>query len=186
MSDEKLYIVLMGLPARGKSTLAVRLRDAFRKDGIPTRIFNNGNLRRIYRSLDETSRSEFYSPENSAAVEWRKEFARMNMERAKAYLCNSGQIAIMDATNAGRERRATIEKYLDDHSIFFIECINDDEDILNLSIREKIKLPEFARLKDKAATEFLKRIDYYRIIYTPLKVERNYIRIDSLQNMIIE
>jgi len=71
-------------------------------------------------------------------------------------------------------------------SIFFIECINDDEDILNLSIREKIKLPEFARLKDKATTEFLKRIDYYRMIYTPLKVERNYIRIDSLQNMIIE
>jgi len=176
----------MGLPARGKSTLAARLRDAFRKDGISTRIFNNGKLRRIYLPLDETARSEFYSAENSAAVELRKGFARMNMERAKAYLRNSGQIAILDATNAGRERRATIEKYLNDHSLLFIECINDDEDILNLSIREKIKLPEFAHLKDKAATEFLKRIDYYRMIYIPLKVERNYIRIDSLQNMIIE
>ncbi|MGA2780574.1 MAG: 6-phosphofructo-2-kinase/fructose-2,6-bisphosphatase [Smithella sp.] len=187
MSDEKLYIVLMGLPARGKSTLAVRLRDAFRKNGISTRIFNNGNLRRIYRPLDETSRSEFYSPENSAAVKWRKGFARMNMEKAKAYLRNSGQVAILDATNAGRERRATIEKYLDDHSLFFIECINDDEDILNLSIREKINLPEFSHLgRDKAIKEFLKRVDYYRMIYTPLKVERNYIRIDSLQNMIIE
>jgi broad specificity phosphatase PhoE/predicted kinase len=187
MSDEKLYIVLMGLPARGKSTLAARLRDAFRRDGIPTRIFNNGNLRRIYRPLDETSRSEFYSPENSAAVKWRKGFARLNMERAKAYLCNSGQVAILDATNAGRERRATIEKYLDDHPIFFIECINDDEDILNLSIQEKINLPEFSHLgRDKAIKEFLKRVDYYRMIYTPLRVERNYIRIDSLQNMIIE
>ena len=73
------------------------------------------------------------------------------MERAKAYLRNSGQVAILDATNAGRERRATIEKYLDDHPLFFIECINDDEDILNLSIQEKINLPEFAHLKDKAA-----------------------------------
>jgi broad specificity phosphatase PhoE/predicted kinase len=186
MSDEKLYIVLMGLPARGKSTLAARLRDAFRKSGISTRIFNNGKLRRIYLPLDETARSEFYSAENSAAVELRKGFARMNMERAKAYLRNSGQVAILDATNAGRERRATIEQYLNDHSLLFIECINDDEDILNLSIREKIKLPEFAHLKDKAETEFLKRIDYYRMIYIPLRVERNYIRIDSLQNMIIE
>ena len=187
MSDEKLYIVLMGLPARGKSTLALRLRDAFRRDGISTRIFNNGNLRRIYLPLDETSRSEFYSPENSAAVELRKGFARINMERAKAYLRNSGQIAILDATNAGRERRATIEKYLNDHSLFFIECINDDEDILKLSIQEKINLPEFAHFKDKVTKiEFLKRINYYQMIYIPLKVERNYIRIDSLQNMIIE
>jgi broad specificity phosphatase PhoE/predicted kinase len=186
MSDEKLYIVLMGLPARGKSTLAVRLRDALRRDGIPTRIFNNGNLRRIYRPLQETSNSEFYSPGNSAAVELRNGFARMNMERAKTYLRNSGKVAILDATNAERARRATIEKYLDDHPLFFIECINDDEDILNLSIQEKTNLPEFAHLKNKAATEFLKRIDYYRMIYTPLKAERNYIRIDSLQNMIVE
>jgi broad specificity phosphatase PhoE/predicted kinase len=186
MSDEKLYIVLMGLPARGKSTLAIRLRDAFRRDSISTRIFNNGNLRRIYRPLQETSRSEFYSPKNSAAVELRSGFARMNMEMAKAYLRNSGRVAILDATNAERARRAIIEKYLDDYPLFFIECINDDEDILKLSIQEKINLPEFAHLKDKAATEFLKRIDYYRMIYTPLKVERNYIRIDSLQNMIIE
>ncbi|MCX5849342.1 MAG: 6-phosphofructo-2-kinase/fructose-2,6-bisphosphatase [Deltaproteobacteria bacterium] len=187
MSDEKLYIVLMGLPARGKSTLALRLRDAFQKNHISVRIFNNGNLRRIYRPLSETSSSEFYSPENSTARELRKGFARENMERAKAYLRNSGRIAILDATNAGRERRAMMEKYLNDYPLFFIECVNDDEDILNLSIQEKIKLPEFSHLgKDKAIKEFLKRIDYYRMIYTPLKVERNYIRIDSLQNMIID
>ncbi|PKN50722.1 MAG: 6-phosphofructokinase [Deltaproteobacteria bacterium HGW-Deltaproteobacteria-13] len=186
MSDEKLYIVLMGLPARGKSTLAVRLRDAFQKSSISARIFNNGNLRRIYGTLDETARSEFYSPENSAAVELREGFARMNMQKAKAYLQNSGRIAILDATNAERKRRAAIEKYLNDHPLLFIECVNDDEDILTLSIQEKIKLPEFAHLKDRAAKEFLKRIDYYRMIYTPLKPERNYIRIDSLQNMIIE
>ncbi|MBN1364908.1 MAG: histidine phosphatase family protein [Syntrophaceae bacterium] len=186
MSDEKLYIVLMGLPARGKSTLAVRLRDAFHKSGITTRIFNNGNLRRTYLPIGETSRSEFYSSENSAAMELREKIARINMEKAKSYLCKSGQIAILDATNARRKRRAVIEKYLNDHPLLFIECVNDDEEILHLSIQEKIKLPEFVRLKDKAAKEFLKRIDYYRMIYTPLKVERNYIRIDSLQNMIIE
>ena len=185
MSDEKLYIVLMGLPARGKSTLAIRLRDSFRKDGISTRIFNNGNLRRLYLSLEETSRSEFYSPENIAAVELRKKIARMNMERAQNYLHNSGKIAILDATNAGRERRSIIEKTLNDYPLIFIECVNDDEDILKMSIQEKIRLPEFAHFKNKATKDFLKRIDYYKMIYTPLKVERNYIRIDSLQNMII-
>jgi len=185
MSDEKLYIVLMGLPARGKSTLGIRLRDSFRKDGIPTRIFNNGNLRRQYLPLRETSSSEFYSPENSAAMALRKKFALMNMDRARNYLLNAGKIAIIDATNAGRERRSMLEKNLNDHPLLFIECVNEDEDILKMSIQEKIRLPEFAHLKDKAAKEFLDRIDYYRMIYTPLKTERNYIRIDSLQNMII-
>jgi broad specificity phosphatase PhoE/predicted kinase len=186
MNDEKLYIVLMGLPARGKSTLAGRLRDAFQKDGIPTRIFNNGNLRRIYLPLQETAHSEFYSPENYVAMALRERFARINMERAKAYLRNSGLVAILDANNARRKRRAIIEKQLDDHPILYIECINDDEYILNLIIQEKVKLPEFSHLKDKAVKEFLKRIDYYKMIYVPLKVERNYLRIDSLQNMIIE
>ena len=186
MSDEKLYIVLMGLPARGKSTLAIRLRDYFRKDGIAIRIFNNGNLRRIYLPLLKTSISEFYSPDNTAAVELRKKFAVMNMDRARNYLNNHGTIAILDATNASRERRLSIEKKLNDHDILFIECVNDDEDIMKMTIQEKIRLPEFVHLKDKAAKEFLKRIDYYRMIYTPLKVERNYIRINSLQNMIIE
>jgi len=187
MSDEKLYIVLMGLPARGKSTLAVRLREAFHKDHIHTRIFNNGNLRRIYRPLAETSCAEFYSPNNPAAVELRKTFARMNMERSRAYLRNSGQVAILDATNAGRNRRKMIEDYLNDHPLFFIECVNDDEEILNLSILEKTKLPEFNQMEcKKAEAEFLKRIDYYKMIYVPLKVERNYVRLDSLQNKIIE
>jgi len=112
MSDEKLYIVLMGLPARGKSTLAVRLRDAFRRDGIPTRIFNNGNLRRIYRSRWDIAFRFLFPGKIPRPWNWGKGFARMNMERAKAYLRNSGQIAIWTQTNAGRERRATIENIL--------------------------------------------------------------------------
>lgn len=186
MSDEKLYIVLMGLPARGKSTLGVRLRESFHKDNIPTRLFNNGNLRRAYRPAGETSYAEFYAPQNSAAVALRDKFAGMNMERAKAYLRNSGQVAILDATNASRRRRAMIEEFLDDHPLLFIECMNDDEEILNLSILEKTKLPEFSHLGfNKARAEFLKRISYYKMIYAPLKAERNYVRLDSLQNKII-
>ena len=187
MNDDKLYIVLMGLPARGKSTLAVRLKEAFRKDSIATRIFNNGNLRRIHQPLTETSSAEFYSPYNLAAVKLREKFARMNMERARAYLGNSGQVAILDATNAGRERRSLIEEFLTDHPLLFIECINDDEDILELSILEKTRMPEFGHLENKKArAEFIRRIEYYKMIYAPLHVERNYVRLNSLQNRILE
>jgi broad specificity phosphatase PhoE len=176
----------MGLPARGKSTLALRLKESFHKNGIPSRIFNNGNLRRMYLPQGETALADFFSPDNPDAMALREKFARMNMERAKAYLRGSGLIAILDAANARRSRRAVIEKLLNDHPVLFIECINDDEDILRLSIEGKIKLPEFAGLKKNAAKEFLKRIDYYKAIYSPLKTERNFIRIDSLHNLIVE
>lgn len=186
MSDDKLYIVLTGLPARGKSTLALRLKDAFQKNGIPARIFNNGNVRRLHLPHGESARADFFSPENSDAMALREKFAHLNMEKARTYLRNSGWVAILDAANARRKRRAVIEKMLDDHPILFIECINDDEDILHLSILEKIKLSEFSRLGDKAAKEFFQRIEYYKMMYEPLKAERNYLRLDSLQNLIIE
>ncbi len=187
MNDEKLYLVMMGLPARGKSTLAIRLKEALRKSRISTKIFNNGSLRRIYLPLQETSPANFYHPHNTSALEIRKKFARINMKRAKAYLEGKGRVAIIDAANVSRERRKMIEENLNNHPILFIECINEDEDILNLSIMEKTRLPEFSWLDCQTAqAEFLKRIDYYRMIYAPLKSERNYIRIDSLQNRIIE
>jgi Fructose-2,6-bisphosphatase len=187
MNDEKLYLVMMGLPARGKSTLAIRLQDAFRKSRIPAKIFNNGNLRRAYLPLKETSSANFYHPNNTSALEMRKKFARINMKRAKMYLEGKGRVAILDAANVSRERRKMIEENLDNHPILFIECINDDQEILNLSIMEKTRLPEFSRLAHETAQkEFLKRIDNYRLIYTPLRMERNYFRMDSLQNRILE
>jgi broad specificity phosphatase PhoE/predicted kinase len=187
MNDEKLYLVMMGLPARGKSTLAIRLQDAFRKSRIPAQIFNNGNLRRAYLPLKETSSANFYHPHNTSALEMRKKFARINMKRAKKYLEGKGRVAILDAANVSRERRKMIEENLDNHPILFIECINDDQEILALSILEKTRLPEFSRLgQQKAQAEFLKRIENYRMIYTPLREEKNYFRIDSLQNRILE
>lgn len=187
MNDDKLYLVMMGLPARGKSTLAIRLQDAFGKSRIPAKIFNNGNLRRAYLPLTETSSANFYHPANTSALEMRKKFACINMKRAKAYLERKGRVAILDAANVSRERRRIIEDNLGNHPILFIECINDDREILALSILEKTRLPEFSRLgRQKAQAEFSKRIENYRMIYTPLKEERNYFRMDSLQNRILE
>ena len=41
----KLYVAMVGLPARGKSTLAKRIRSGLEQQGIRTAIFNNGELR---------------------------------------------------------------------------------------------------------------------------------------------
>ena len=42
----KLVIAMVGLPARGKSTMARKLGRTLEQDGVRVQVFNNGKLRR--------------------------------------------------------------------------------------------------------------------------------------------
>ena len=186
MEDKKLYIVMVGLPARGKSTIASKLKENLAKEGTRTRIFNNGDLRRKF-TREDTSYPEFYDPENREGVALREKIALINIERAKDYLSNEGQVAILDATNVSLKRRKKVTGLLKHHTLLFIECINDHKDILEASILRKISLSEFRHMEREAAIQsFKRRIDYYNTIYKPLQEEKNFVKLDSLNNQIIE
>jgi len=184
-TTKKLYIVMVGLPARGKSTIANKLRENLVKDHIKTRIFNNGDLRRKL-SPEDTSYPEFYDPHNRQGVALREKIALINIGRAIQYLKGAGHVAILDATNVSARRRKRTAEMLNDHPVLFIECINQDEEILKASIDRKVSLPEFRHLgKEAAIQSFCQRIRYYESIYTPVKKERNLVRLDSLYNKIL-
>ncbi|MBN2419331.1 MAG: histidine phosphatase family protein, partial [Deltaproteobacteria bacterium] len=183
--DNKLYIVMVGLPARGKSTTATKIRDDLKKDSIKAKIFNNGDLRRELIP-NNTSYAEFYNPNNLEAGAIREKISLLNVHNAKLYLRRGGQVAILDATNASRSRRGLIHSQIDDHPILYIECINNNEEILNASINRKVDTKEFAHLPpDEAVITFKQRISYYENIYEPLRDERNIIRLDSLNKKVI-
>ena len=185
MSD-KLCIVLVGLPARGKSTLALRLRDGLEAEGIRVRIFNNGVLRRLHYG-EASSEPWFYDPNNMEGNKTRDALSHMNMQAARQFLDEGGNVAILDATNASRARREMLEREFDPRPILYIECINEDPDLLAASIQRKTKLPEFARMsRDEATSHFMQRIRYYESIYTPLGCEANFVRVDTLRNTIIQ
>ena len=184
-TTKKLYIVMVGLPARGKSTIANKLRENLVKDHIKTRIFNNGDLRRKL-SPEDTSYPEFYDPHNRQGVALREKIALINIGRAIQYLKGAGHVAILDATNVSARRRKRTAEMLNDHPVLFIECINQDEEILKASIDRKVSLPEFRHLgKEAAIQSFCQRIRYYESIYTHVKKERNLVRLDSLYNKIL-
>jgi len=186
MEKKKLYIVMVGLPARGKSTIATKLKEHLIKDGIKTRIFNNGDLRRKL-SRKDTSYADFYDPEYKEGVVLREKIAVMNLKRAQNYLGRTGETAILDATNVSTERRRKIIAILTDYPVLFIECINEDAKILRASIQRKISLPEFAHLtRESAIRSFTERISYYQSIYTSIENERNFVKMDSLNNRIQE
>ncbi len=182
---EKLYLVLVGLPARGKSIVGLRLQEGLEADGIRAAIFNNGALRRA-RLGEESSSPSFYDPDNREGRAKREDIALANMRLARDYLAAGGQVAILDATNASMARREALEKELNDAPIFYVECINDDKDLLSASIDRKARLPEFAQLSHaEAVANFTERINYYESIYAPLERETSFVRINTLYNRIL-
>jgi len=175
---------MVGLPARGKSTISRKLKENLARDHIKTRIFNNGDLRRKLVNED-TSSPEFYNPKNSYGLAVREQIAVKNINRAKSFINGGGQVAILDATNVSLKRREKIVQLIPNQPLLFIECTNDDEEILKASIEKKVVFPEFNHLSRVVATQsFHERINYYCGIYTPLERERNFIKLNSLYNKI--
>ena len=184
--SNKVCLVLVGLPARGKSTLALRLRDGLEAEGIKTRIFNNGVLRRAHYG-EASSEPWFYDPANEEGNKARDELSRRNMQSARQYLDEGGNVAILDATNASRERRAMLESSIGNTPTLYLECVNEDKDLVAASIQRKVRLPEFANMaRSEAVRRFEQRIRYYESIYAPLGCEANFVRLDTLNNRILQ
>ncbi len=177
---------MVGLPARGKSTMACKIARTLHRDEINVRIFNNGELRREL-SEDNTSSPEFFSPVNKEGVLFRENCARINLDRARDFLDNNGQVAILDAGNVTRKRRRLIKETFTDFPVFFIECVNIDEEANEVYLERKASLKEFSHLSQADAFDsFSKRISYYESIYEPPLEEKNRILVDSFEGHILQ
>lgn len=184
--NTKAVIAMVGLPARGKSTIARKIARTFELDDVTVEIFNNGELRR-HLSTENTSSADFFSPANSQGVELREKYSRINLERARTFLDGNGQVAIIDASNVTKLRRATISAMFPELAVLFIECINMDEEVREANLERKLSLKEFGHLSpDEALDSFLKRISHYEGIYEPLQEERNRIVVDSFAGRILQ
>lgn len=181
----KVCLVMVGLPARGKSTIAARLKENLKQNRIATAVFNNGDLRRSMIP-GNTSFAKFYDPTNEEGTALRERIARINITNAKEYLDDGGDVAILDATHVSGKRRELVREMFAGYPVLFIECISTDQEILEASIAKKATMPEFEHLDfEEAKSSFKERIDYYKHIYTPFSSEPNTIRFDSLNNRIL-
>uniref|UniRef100_A0A669DJN3 6-phosphofructo-2-kinase/fructose-2,6-biphosphatase 1 n=1 Tax=Oreochromis niloticus TaxID=8128 RepID=A0A669DJN3_ORENI len=141
-------IVMVGLPARGKTYISKKLTRYLNWIGVPTKMFNVGQYRReavkIYKNF------EFFKPDNEE---------------------------VFDATNTTRERRAIILSFAMEmgYKVFFVESICDDPEIIAENIKQvKFGSPDYAdRDIDEAMEDFIQRIDCYRASYMPIDDEKD-------------
>ena len=111
-NGDKLVVVMVGLPARGKTYVARKLaRYLTFFHGAPAEVFNVGNYRR--KISGARVHHSFFAPNNESAQAQRKEAAVQAMSALKSFLKTEsgnqvGKVGIYDATNSTRERRQWI------------------------------------------------------------------------------
>ncbi|XP_075030401.1 6-phosphofructo-2-kinase/fructose-2,6-bisphosphatase 2 isoform X3 [Calonectris borealis] len=119
MTNSPTLIVMIGLPARGKTYVSKKLTRYLNWIGVPTKVFNLGVYRReavkSYKSYD------FFRHDNKEAMEIRKRCALVALEDVKAYLLEEcGQIAEVKVSSPDYPERNR-ENVMDDF-LKRIEC----------------------------------------------------------------
>ncbi|PNH42417.1 hypothetical protein VD0004_g4855 [Verticillium dahliae] len=179
----RIAIVMVGLPARGKTHICVSLARYLGWLGVKTRIFHLGDYRRATVGDGGAVPEDYFFPNASpASVILRQKILKKCREDIYAWLNHeNGQVAIYDAVNPTAGGRRSLAKELAKHDVqtLFIESFVDDESILRDNARNvKISSPDFSGMDpDDAAELYLKRIDMKIPTFEIMEEkELNYIR----------
>ncbi|XP_061266245.1 6-phosphofructo-2-kinase/fructose-2,6-bisphosphatase 1 isoform X1 [Bos javanicus] len=172
-TNSPTMVIMVGLPARGKTYISTKLTRYLNWIGTPTKVFNLGQYRREAVSYKNY---EFFLPDNMEALLIRKQCALAALKDVHSYLSHEeGRVAVFDATNTTRERRSLILQFAKEHGykVFFIESICNDPDVIAENIRQvKLGSPDYIDCdREKVLEDFLKRIECYEVNYQPLDDE---------------
>ena len=184
----KVAIVMVGLPARGKTYVARKIARYLTWLGRRTRLFNAGDYRR--RMLGAQHTHEFFTPDNAEGKAARLAVAQAALDDLFNWLGAEGEVAIYDATNTTRARRDLIRQRCVQAGAtpLFVEVICTDDADVEATIREtKILSPDYAALTpDEALQDFRNRIAHYERTYEPVgEDEGSYIKyIDRGENLL--
>ena len=158
-ADKRLCVILVGLPARGKTFIARKIARYFNWLGIQSSVFNVGNYRR--KLCGTALPSSFYSPDNQEAVNQRNAAAMACLDDLITWLLtedgsikdsslrdglmqdsqsqstleqhqNCQKVAIYDATNTTEQRRSSLIQKLKENQIgaMIIESICTDDAVI--------------------------------------------------------
>jgi broad specificity phosphatase PhoE/predicted kinase len=173
-ATDKLVIIMVGLPATGKTHIAKRICRflSFFHD-IPSQIFNVGDYR---RQLCGTQLSaDFYDPENKSAMAARLVACDAAIADMVEYLQQDGvRVAALDATNSTKDRRRHVVATLRQAGIYckkmFVESICDSQELLEENIRKvKLATPDYRDVDpEDAIRDFHQRRKNYMSVYEPV------------------
>jgi 6-phosphofructo-2-kinase / fructose-2,6-biphosphatase 3 len=177
---QKLALVMVGLPARGKTFVARKLQRYVSWLGYRTLSVNVGDYRRARAGAKQPA--AYFAPDNAATRGEREGFAMAALDDLLDWFQEGGEVGIYDATNAERLRRNTIRQRCAAAavSVLFIETVCDDPRIIDANVRHtKLGLADYAGMSaDEAFRDFQARIAQYVRAYVPVEDdEGSYVKL---------
>jgi broad specificity phosphatase PhoE/predicted kinase len=180
-------LVMVGLPARGKTYVARKIVRYLNWLGHPTRLFNVGNYRRQH--VGSLQSHDFFDPSNQEGVRQRTQMALMALDDMLGWFEAGGEVGIYDATNSTHERRKLIAERCQARGVrvIFIES-SCDEATVEANVRAtKLDSPDYVGVDpDVAVADFRARIEHYERVYEPVDAtEGSYIKLIDVGQQVI-
>ena len=170
-------IIMVGLPARGKTYIAKKLCRYLNWIGMKTKVFNLGEYRRLL--TDQYRNVDFFRADNVEAMKIRNQSAFNALDDVYKWFDADGEIAIFDGTNTTVARRRMLmdecRKNKRNIKIFFVESVCDDPDIIAQNIDDvKETSPDYVGWRhDDTVNAFYKRIANYEKVYVTLDEQKD-------------
>ncbi|MFO0565152.1 MAG: 6-phosphofructo-2-kinase/fructose-2,6-bisphosphatase [Polyangiaceae bacterium] len=184
----KHVLVMVGLPARGKTYIARKIARYLSWLGYNTRTFNVGEYRRALAGARQPA--SFFDPDNEKSAEVRESIAMRALDDLVAWLLDGGDVAIYDATNTEKSRRHLIWQRCNAVGIHvvFVESICEDETVVDANVRDnKLRSPDYIDVDpDAAASDFRARIAQYERTYETLdEDDQSFIKIIDVGRQVV-
>eukprot|EP00123_Amoebidium_parasiticum_P016633 comp23526_c0_seq2/m.39546 comp23526_c0_seq2/g.39546 ORF comp23526_c0_seq2/g.39546 comp23526_c0_seq2/m.39546 type:complete len:664 (-) comp23526_c0_seq2:87-2078(-) len=180
LADRRLVIIMVGLPARGKSFVSNKVARYLRWLGYKTKVFNIGSYRRD--RLGSFHSHDFFRADNPEGLAARQRMCELALDDLRQWMEGGGNVGILDGTNHTSARRKylceQLEAFEQTHNftikIMFIEILCNDPDIFKANLELKIEMsPDYKGVDpEKAALDFQLRIKHYEDAYETLTDKR--------------
>eukprot|EP01097_Dermamoeba_algensis_P006091 TRINITY_DN3842_c0_g1_i1.p1 TRINITY_DN3842_c0_g1~~TRINITY_DN3842_c0_g1_i1.p1 ORF type:complete len:422 (-),score=71.80 TRINITY_DN3842_c0_g1_i1:439-1704(-) len=174
---EKLVLILVGLPATGKTFMSQRIARYLNWIGVETKVFTVLEHRRSALGV----KNKPFDPNDADFKIKRHETALYVFTELTKWLSegNNGKVAIYDNTNATKKRRdelvsICVEK---DFHYLFLESICDDENMILRNVENTLHGPDYQLLNSEQAKEDMERQkEWYSSNYNPLDDDLPYVK----------
>ncbi|KAK4645082.1 Fructose-2,6-bisphosphatase [Podospora bellae-mahoneyi] len=170
--ETRICVVMVGLPARGKSYIAQKAQRYLKWLSIPAATFNVGN----YRRNDAPHPSaDFFDTNNAEGERKRRAAAEAAVADMMKWFRSGGVVGILDATNSTKERRKWVLDRINQEGVdvIFVESKCDEEELIMANIRDvKTTSPDYqGQDPEQAALDFRNRIRNYEKVYKTINAD---------------